>query len=287
MKWIFSIIALFFNTMIFSQNPFTIPVWPNGAKENNGIVLPEKIIEGGRLLNSHTAEMYVYLPDKKINTGTAILICPGGGYARQAMQHEGHDFAKLLTRKGIAVIVLKYRLPNGHADIPLSDAKEAMNIIRQNAPEWDINPNQIGISGFSAGGHLAATLGTHFDNLNRPDFMVLFYPVITMDNNLTHKGSKENLLGKGIENDNFSNEKQISPATPPTLLLLSDDDKSVSPVNSTLFYNELKQKGIKASMYIFPSGGHGWGCNASFAYYKVWQELLFDWLRHQNLLDKK
>ncbi|WP_294177702.1 alpha/beta hydrolase [uncultured Coprobacter sp.] len=287
MKWIFSIIALFFNTMIFSQNPFTIPVWPNGAKENNGIVLPEKIIEGGRLLNSHTAEMYVYLPDKKINTGTAILICPGGGYARQAMQHEGHDFAKLLTRKGITGIVLKYRLPNGHADIPLSDAKEAMNIIRQNAPEWDINPNQIGISGFSAGGHLAATLGTHFDNLNRPDFMVLFYPVITMDNNLTHKGSKENLLGKGIENDNFSNEKQISPATPPTLLLLSDDDKSVSPVNSTLFYNELKQKGIKASMYIFPSGGHGWGCNASFAYYKVWQELLFDWLRHQNLLDKK
>lgn len=287
MKWIFSIIALFFNTMIFSQNPFTIPVWPNGAKENNGIVLPEKIIEGGRLLNSHTAEMYVYLPDKKINTGTAILICPGGGYARQAMQHEGHDFAKLLTRKGITGIVLKYRLPNGHADIPLSDAKEAMNIIRKNAPEWDINPNQIGISGFSAGGHLAATLGTHFDNPNRPDFMVLFYPVITMDNNLTHKGSKENLLGKGIENDNFSNEKQISPATPPTLLLLSDDDKSVSPVNSTLFYNELKQKGIKASMYIFPSGGHGWGCNASFAYYKVWQELLFDWLRHQNLLDKK
>ena len=195
--------------MIFSQNPFTIPVWPNGAKENNGIILPEKIIEGGRLLNSHTAEMYVYLPDKKINTGTAILICPGGGYARQAMQHEGHDFAKLLTRKGIAGIVLKYRLPNGHADIPLSDTKEAMNIIRQNASEWDIKANQIGISGFSAGGHLAATLGTHFDKQNRPDFMILFYPVITMDNNLTHKGSKENLLGKGIENDNFSNEKQI------------------------------------------------------------------------------
>ena len=284
MKWIFSIIALFFNTMIFSQNSFTIQVWPNGTKENNGITLPEKIIEGGRLLNSHTAEMYVYLPDKKINTGTAVLICPGGGYARQAMQHEGHDFAKLLIRKGIAGIVLKYRLPNGHADIPLSDAKEAMNIIRQNASEWGIKANQIGISGFSAGGQLAATLGTHFDKQNRPDFMILFYPVITMDNNLTHKGSKENLLGKGIENDNFSNEKQISPTTPPTLLLLSDDDKSVHPANSTLFYNELKQKGINASMYIFPSGGHGWGCNTNFAYYKIWQDLLFDWLRHQKFI---
>lgn len=116
MKWIFSIIALFFNTMIFSQNPFTIPVWPNGAKENNGIILPEKIIEGGRLLNSHTAEMYVYLPDKKINTGTAILICPGGGYARQAIQHEGHDFAKLLTRKGIARNSLK--IQTAQPDMP-------------------------------------------------------------------------------------------------------------------------------------------------------------------------
>ena len=159
-----------------------------------------------------------------------------------------------------------------------------MNIIRQNASEWDIKANQIGISGFSAGGHLAATLGTHFDKQNRPDFMILFYPVITMDNNLTHKGSKENLLGKGIENDNFSNEKQISPTTPPTLLLLSDDDKSVHPANSTLFYNELKQKGINASMYIFPSGGHGWGCNTNFAYYKIWQDLLFDWLRHQKFI---
>ena len=285
MKWIFSIIALFFNTMIFSQNSFTIQVWPNGTKENNGITLPEKIIEGGRLLNSHTAEMYVYLPDKKINTGTAVLICPGGGYARQAMQHEGHDFAKLLTRKGIAGIVLKYRLPNGHADIPLSDAKEAMNIIRQNASEWGIKANQIGRSGFSAGGHLAATLGTHFDKQNRPDFMILFYPVITMDNNLTHKGSKENLLGKGIENDNFSNEKQISPTTPPTLLLLSDDDQTVPPLNSILYYTALNEHHIPASLYMFPSGEHGWGFRYDFTYYQEVKDLIQKWLTYIKITD--
>lgn len=287
MKWLLSIMALFLSTTILSQNPVTVPVWPNGTKTDNGITLPEKIIEGGRLLNSQTAEMFVYLPDKKINTGTAVLICPGGGYARQAMQHEGHEFAKLLNQKGIAGVVLKYRLPNGHSDIPLSDAQEAMKIIRTKAAEWDINPDQVGIGGFSAGGHLASTLGTHFENPSRPDFMILFYPVITMDNRLTHKGSKENLLGKGVENDNFSNEKQIRETTPPTLLLLSDDDKSVPPANSTLFYNGLKEKGIKASMHIFPSGGHGWGCNTNFTYYDVWQEILFDWLKSQNLLDKK
>ncbi len=286
MKWIFSIMALFFSTMIFSQTPFTVPVWPNGPKESNNISAPEETIDGGRLLNSHTAEMYVYLPDKKINTGTAVLICPGGGYALQAMQHEGHDFAKLLNQKGVAGIILKYRLPNGHCNIPLDDAKEAMNIIRQKSSEWGINPNRIGVSGFSAGGHLASTLGTHFDPQNRPDFMILFYPVISMDNKLTHKGSKENLLGKGVENDNFSNEKQISKTTPPTLLLLSDDDKSVLPENSTLFYNKLKENGIDASMYIFPSGGHGWGCHKDFAYYQIWQDLLFDWMNHQKLLNK-
>lgn len=285
MKCIFSVMALFFSTTILSQNPIIIPVWPNGAKEDNGITLSEEIIEGGRLLNSRIAEMYVYLPNKKINTGTAVLICPGGGYARQAMKHEGHDFAKLLNQKGIAGIVLKYRLPNGHANIPLSDAQEAMKIIRSKAAEWNINPCQIGVSGFSAGGHLASTLGTHFDNQSRPDFMILFYPVITMDNRLTHKGSKENLLGKGIENDYFSNEKQIRTITPPTLLFLSDDDKSVPPENSTLFYNGLKEKGINASLYIFPSGGHGWGCNSDFIYYKTWQELLFNWLKSQNLLN--
>ncbi|WP_455497187.1 alpha/beta hydrolase [Coprobacter sp.] len=287
MKCIFSIMTLFFSTTILSQNPLTIPIWPNGTKEDNGITLPEEIIEGGRLLNCRTAEMYVYLPDEEINTGTAVLICPGGGYARQAMQHEGYDFAKLLNRKGIAGIVLKYRLPNGHANIPLSDAKEAMRIIREKAAEWNINPHQIGISGFSAGGHLAATLGTHFEEQNRPDFMILFYPVITMNNRLTHKGSKENLLGNGIEDDNFSNEKQIRKTTPPTLLLLSDDDKSVPPANSILFYNGLKEKGIKASLHIFPSGGHGWGCNKDFPYYQIWQELLFNWLNTQDLLNKK
>ncbi|MBQ8424290.1 MAG: alpha/beta hydrolase [Coprobacter sp.] len=271
-----------------AQRSFTIAVWPDGAAEDNGIVAEEKI-ENGRQLNTKTAELFVYLPEKKVNTGVAVVICPGGGYARQAMEHEGSQFAEMLQKKGVAGIILKYRLPNGHHNIPLTDAQEAVRIVRANAEKWGIDPQRVGVSGFSAGGHLASTLGTHFDEASRPDFMLLFYPVVTMGQ-YTHKGSRDNLLGAEKNNKSllwlYSNELQITPDTPPALFLLSDDDAAVPPANSVQMYLAMKELGIPASMHIFPGGGHGWGCRETFAYHNEWQELMWRWLFDMNFILK-
>ncbi len=271
---------------VWSQQSFTVQVWPNGATEDNGIIDEEKVVKN-RQLNSQVAELYVYLPEKKINTGAAVVICPGGGYAAQAMQHEGTQFAELLQKKGVAGIILKYRLPNGHHAIPLSDAQETMRIIRGNAEKWGIDPQKVGIAGFSAGGHLASTLGTHFDKTSRPDFMILFYPVVTMGK-YTHIGSRDNLLGKEKQNPAllwlYSNEQQVTPQTPPALFLLSDDDTGVPPANSVQMYLKMKELAIPASMYIFPNGGHGWGCRTSFAYYDEWQILMWNWLSDMKFI---
>lgn len=283
-----SLVLLFsflFCTMAFAQSPIDIKVWKNGAPDNNGLDAPESISKEGHALNSREARMYVYLPQKCDSATAAVLICPGGGYGRQAMVHEGHDVAKWLNSKGIAGIVLKYRLPNGHTNIPLQDAQEAMRVIRDNAKTWNIKPDKVGVCGFSAGGHLASTLGTHFDASCRPDFMILYYPVISMKPGITHNGSRSNLLGKNPDSAAeklFSNEEQITKQTPPTLLILSDDDKAVPPLNSTLFYNSLKSNNIPATMYIFPSGGHGFGFRSTFAYHDVMTQLLADWLGKQT-----
>jgi acetyl esterase/lipase len=177
---------------------------------------------------------------------------------------------------------MKYRLPNGHHEIPLKDVQEAMRIIRTRASEWNINPGKIGISGFSAGGHLASTLLTHFDESSRPDFGILFYPVISFGEINTHIGSRKNLLGLNEKNqeliDYYSNEKQIKENTPPTILLLSDDDKAVVPENSILFYRGLKEKKIPACMHVFPIGGHGWGFNKNFRYHEQMKNLILEWL---------
>ena len=166
--------ALAVSATSWGQEPFTVKVWPDGPAEDNGITAEEKITKEGRVLNARTAELFVYLPAREKNTGAAVVICPGGGYARQAMQHEGVLFARMLAEKGVAGIILKYRLPNGHHAVPLADAQESMRIVRANAADWGIDPGKVGIAGFSAGGHLASTLGTHCDSTCRPDFMLLF-----------------------------------------------------------------------------------------------------------------
>lgn len=238
-------------------------------------------------MNARTAELFVYLPKSEVNTGAAVLICPGGGYARQAMQHEGTLFAEMLAQKGVAGIILKYRLPNGHHAIPLTDAQEAMRIVRAHAAEWHIDATKVGVAGFSAGGHVASTLGTHFDATSRPDFMLLFYPVVTMGP-LTHQGSRNNLLGDLKDDADlvsyYSNELQVSASTPPALFLLSDDDKSVPPANSVQMYLRMKELGIPAAMYIFPEGGHGWGCRPTFAYYEQWTQLMWRWLQNRHIV---
>ena len=297
-----------------AQNPVQIALWPDGIPESNGITEPESTVDG-RISNISVPDMTVYPADPSKNTNAAILICPGGGYAVQSSVHEGSQFAQWLSENGITGIVLKYRLPNHHAFVPLKDAQQAIRIIRSRASEWNIDPNKIGISGFSAGGHLASTAGTHFDlgspvsdtekgsSKNkkkaathvaptssyscRPDFMILFYPVITMQEGLTHQGTRTNLLGDKQDKDSvdyYSNEMQVTKDTPPTLIFLSDDDNGVSPKNSTDFYAALKKNGVPASLYIFPEGGHGWGFNDTFSYHKIWKTLYIEWLKQQKFI---
>lgn len=276
-----------------------IKLWPNGAPGNNECQQPEETFNGKMVRFVSEATLTVYLPDKAKNTGAAIVICPGGGYGIEAMDHEGYVYAEYLQSKGIAGIVLKYRLPYGHHEIPLLDAQHAIRTVRANSPEWGINPGKIGISGFSAGGHLASTAATHFDKgkavgVNpvdkvscRPDFAVLVYPVITFNEQWGHMGSRENLIGKNHDLKlirYYSNELQVTSETPPTFLILADDDKGVLPRNSIEFYIALKEKGVPAELHIFREGGHGFGMNKTGKPHDQWPELLTDWMKAEKIL---
>lgn len=268
---------------LFSQNYIELPLWPGGAPESNGILVSESKNESGHFQHVTVPSIYVYKPDSQKNNGSAVVICPGGGYVVEAFVHEGTDIAQWLVSNGTTGIVLKYRLPNQHHAIPLMDAQEAIRMVRRYSNEWGINPKKVGIMGSSAGGHLASTAATHFDKESRPDFAILFYPVITMNKEFTHLGSRENLLGKTPTDQlvsYYSNELQVNSDTPPTLLLLSDDDTAVLPKNSIEFYSALKRNNVAASMYIFPIGGHGWGFHDSFPYHDKVKSLIHGWMTH-------
>lgn len=263
----------------------TVKLWEGNPPTDNKITEAENEDKNsGWITNVSSPELSIYLPEKSKNTGMAVLICPGGGYAGLASLHEGVQLAQWLNERGIAGFVLKYRMPNKHKEIPLDDAQQAMRYIRLNAETFAINVDKVGVAGSSAGGHLAATLSTHFSTKGistRPDFSILFYPVITMEK-ATHGGSRTNLLGDHPEPSDiniFSNEKQVNSNTPPAILLLSDDDKAVLPINSIEYYNALKENNIPATMYIFPEGGHGWGMRTDFKYYNQMTALLEMWLK--------
>ena len=281
MKKQFIFLSLIIISITASAQVKEIHLWPNGAPNTNGLVGEETQFDNGRVGNVSQPEMYVYLP-QSVKPTAAVIICPGGGYVRLAMNSEGHEFAQWLNSLGIAGIVLKYRMPNGHSDVPLSDAQQALRIVRQNCQQWNISPDKIGIAGFSAGGHLASTVATHItDSVTRPAFTILFYPVISTDANIAHSGSVHALLGENPDKESvykYSNEKHVTAQTPSTALFLSDNDRTVPPRNSTDFYNALKQNHVPAVLYIFPEGDHGWGMNSDFAYRSQWQELLKKWL---------
>lgn len=277
---------------------FKLKVWPNGAPDSNGMTQPEELFEGKRVRNVSEAEIYVYLPKIGVNTGAAVVICPGGGYIMEAMDHEGYNMAEWLVQQGVAGIVLKYRLPYGHDQIPLEDAQRAIRIVRAKAKEWGINQSKIGIAGSSAGGHLASTVGTHFDlgkpdstdpleKLScRPDFMLLLYPVITFDEEFGHMGSRINLIGPGNKWDlveKYSNERQVSSQTPPAFLVLADDDNVVPPQNSIEFYMALKKYKIPAEIHIFRDGGHGFGMNKKNLPVDQWPNLFAQWMKAQGI----
>ena len=280
MKKYITLFMLLVSSSLLAQKPIVIKLWPDGAPNTNGITTAEKPLENGRVTDVTEPTLTIY-PAHKPN-GMAIVACPGGGYVRLAMNHEGHDMASWFNGQGITLAVLKYRMPNTHHDVPLSDALQAIRIMKEHADEWKID--QVGIMGASAGGHLASTAATHFTDDSRPDFQILFYPVVTMKN-ATHQGSKNHLLGENASQDLvelYSNELQVTPNTPPAFIMHSSDDRSVPVSNSLDYYSALIKNGVSATMHLYPIGGHGWGYNDYFIYKRQWTGELEKWLREIN-----
>jgi len=270
-------VLFFVSSITFAQSvmdlyPGEIPNSKKTANEEttelrDGILIVSKISR---------PTLSVYLPTKETGNGTAVIICPGGGYRVNAIGHEGIDVAIQLNKMGVAAFVLKYRIPNDATmekkEIgPLQDALQAIKMVRQGARGWNLNPNRIGIMGFSAGGHLASTAGTHFksafiqndEKINlRPDFIILIYPVISFQDSIGHIGSSDHLIGQHPSKNQinyFSNELQVTKETPPTFLAHASDDDEVKVENSLVFYQSLIQKGVPAELHIYERGGHGFG----------------------------
>ena len=292
MKFTLLIIFNAWLTYSFAQTP--VPLYPNGISNSKptASVYKEGLNEWGGLARVSNPMLTPFLL-RDGGTHTAVLVIPGGGYSAVAMGHEGDSIAHAFNKIGVNAFVLKYRLPSDSIMIdktigPLQDAQSAMLMIRKNAKLWNINPAKVGVIGFSAGGHLASTLGTHFDkpaiknndNINlRPDFMALIYPVITFGK-FAHEGSRENLIGKNPSQqliDLYSNEKQVTAATPPTFLVHAEDDNVVPVQNTLMFYDALLQNKIKAEMHIYAGGGHGFGLYNSTTH-DYWFDRLKEWM---------
>lgn len=217
-----------------------------------------------------TAKLFVFLPEAKKATGRAVVACPGGGYAGLAMDREGTSWASFFNRQGIALIVLKYRMPHGDKKVPISDAEQAMRLVRANAAAWNINPNDVGIMGSSAGGHLASVIATHAKEDVMPNFQMLFYPVITMDPEFTDKGSHDRFLGEKPKKKDevlYSSDVQVSRTSPRAMIVLADDDDIVAPANGVNYYFELYKHDVPVSLFVYPNGGHGWGIQPTFPYH--------------------
>lgn len=233
---------------------------------------------GGQMSLAHVVQpsLSIFLPSNHQKPCVAVMICPGGGYSHLAIEHEGFEVARVLNDAGIAAFVLKYRLPDvacfSNSELaPLQDAQEGLKTIREHAKEWNLDPDKIGVMGFSAGGHLASTLGTHFMQSYitndskvslRPDFLMLIYPVITFNGKIAHIGSRNSLIGTnpGADTANFfSNELQVTVHTPPTFLVHAADDKVVNCENSINFFLALKKNDVPAELHIYAKGGHGFG----------------------------
>ena len=276
--------------MTAQAQDLTIKLWDNAtAPHSNGLSGEDKDEGQERISNTNIAELFIYEANPAKATGQAVVICPGGGYRLLAMGHEGHQYAEWMAENGITTAVLKYRLPNTTPQVPMEDAAEALRYMREEY-RGKASIKQLGIMGFSAGGHLAASTAVGCLKANgdtsaraalRPDFAVLFYPVITGNPSQMHKGSYDKLLGSDRTQeltDKWSPELVAGKDAPQTLLILSSDDATVPPINSTKFYNTLKELGVPASITILPSGGHGWGFRDSFKYKAVWQEAMLQWL---------
>lgn len=278
MKTLITLFLLSSSLLLSAQQKQVIDLWPKKTSQEE---LTSAVKVEPKKKKDNEPNLTVYLPKKP--NGKAVVMCPGGGYSHLALNHEGHDMADWFNSQGIAYFVLKYRLPYGDSTLPLMDAERAIEIVRTNAKEWNINPNQIGVMGASAGGHLASTLATHYKSTaTRPDFQVLLYPVITMKEGQTHQGSRKSLLGDNPSEEmknHFSNEMQVTEDTPPAFIALSSDDKGVLPINSLSYYESLIQHNVPVALFSYPIGGHGWGFRDSFVYKREWTQELEKWLR--------
>lgn len=287
---------------LLAQNE-VIPIWtstiPNSIENTN--FRSKEIYKEGRITKVTKPTLTAFIPKENISNGTAVIICPGGGYHHLTIEKEGSKVAKWLNSLGITAFVLKYRLPNDSimkfkAIGPLQDAQEAIRIVRRNAKKWNLNTDKIGIMGFSAGGHLASTLATQYNNpiyktvdsiSAKPNFSILIYPVISMKDEITHKGSKNNLLGELPSQEiiqKFSNELQVNNETPMAFLVHASDDMSVPVENSINYYLSLKNNNVPAELHIYEKGGHGFGLGRKDTS-KNWTLVCENWLRENALIE--
>ncbi len=275
---LFAVLAMMmFSVSVFSQetqdNRIVIKIWPDGAPNSSG---PDARDAG--------FEPVLVIYKAQEPNGLAVLGLPGGGYAMLSKSHEAHDFNTFYNSIGVTYAVLEYRLPNAHKDIPLSDVHKSINILKGMAQELGFT--KLGIQGCSAGGHLASTAATHYTAETRPDFQILFYPVITMDKSFTHISSHDLLLGENASEEDeilFSNEKQVTSDTPPAFILHCSDDNLVPVENSIRYYQTLVANKVSATLHIYPRGGHGWGAGNFFAYKAQWTSELERWLNAEIL----
>jgi acetyl esterase/lipase len=268
---LFFVLSLFFSLAVNAQA--VIDLYP-GSIPNSIKSTKKETFSGGMFRGVTKPTLEIYLPEKEKSTGAAVIVCAGGSYGVVVYQGEGINTAKQFAKNGIAAFVLKYRLPDDSIMQdktigPLQDAQQAIKLVRENAAKWGIDVNKVGIAGFSAGGHLASTVATHFqksfiensNNINlRPDFQIVVYPVISMQDSLTHSDSRKNLLGKNPSKeliDQYSNELQVSNNTPPAYITHAADDKTVDVDNSIFYFESLRHHNVDVEMHIYPRGGHG------------------------------
>lgn len=290
MKRFLFISILLITCMLHGFSQEEIKLYPNGPTESNELLTDEKWRDRDFLLDISEPRMYAYPASKENNCGTAVLICPGGGYSGVSAVKEGAEIAKWFNELGVSAFVLYYRMPNGHYEIPLKDAQTALSIIHKRAREWKINKKKIGIMGFSAGGHLASTVGTHFKTkAERPAFMLLAYPVVTMNKDLTHKGSRDNLLGKNPSEELvklYSNELQVNKQTPPTFIIHARDDGAVPIANSENLLEALQKNKVPAKLVTYDEGGHGFGMRKKGIPVENWPQEMKAWLTERKLISK-
>lgn len=258
-----------------------IRIWDNNtAPHSNGLEVAGEVTNSRPALTTE-AILYLYTPKSGRHNGRGVVICPGGGYRHLSMENEGAFMAEWFASHCYVAAVLQYRMPNAHPEVPLEDATEAIRLLRGKrkgvAAEWQVE--KVGIVGSSAGGHLAAMTSTM--GSERPDFSLLFYPVISAGEGRQHKGSFDNLLGADrteAESAYYSLQNRVTKRTPPAFILFADDDRTVPSINGPLYYMALKEQGITASMHIYPYGGHGFGMRDTFHYKHSWMPLMLDWM---------